>query len=241
MAKENARWGYARIQGELKKLGHDVARSTIAKTLQAHGVRPSPERPTSWRTFVKAHADTIVAMDFFTAEVWTARGLVTHYVLFALHHASRLVEIAGVTANPDSAFMAQIARNLTDGVDGFLRNRRYLILDRDSKFTTQFKRVLGDAGVKVVTTCFQAPNMNALGERFVQSIKRECLERLILFGADHLQRALKEFVAHYHLDRPHQGLGNRVLTPSASEPVKNGEVVVDERLGGLLRSYRRAA
>jgi transposase InsO family protein len=185
---------------------------------------------------VKAHADTIVAMDFFTAEVWTARGLVTHYVLFALHHASRLVEIAGVTTNPDSAFMAQVARNLTDGVDGFLRDRRYLILDRDTKFTAQFKRILDDAGIDVVTTAFQAPNMNALAERFVQSIKRECLERLILFGADHLQRALNEFVAHYHLDRPHQGLGNRVLTVSASEPSKHGEVVVDERLGGLLRS-----
>jgi transposase InsO family protein len=123
-------------------------------------------------------------MDFFTAEVWTARGLVTHYVLFVLHHASRMVEIAGVTTNPDATFMAQVARNLTAAGDGFLRDRRYLILDRNSKFTAQFRRVLQDAGVSVLTTAFQAPNMNALAERFVLSIKRECLERLILFGSD---------------------------------------------------------
>jgi transposase InsO family protein len=241
LAKENAGWGYTRIAGELRKLDHEVGRTTIAKTLADHGVRPSPERPTSWRTFLKAHAGTIAAMDFFTTEVWTARGLVTHYVLFALHHASRVVEIVGVTANPDAAFMAQVARNLTDRIDGFLRDRRYVILDRDTKFTEQFRRILGDAGIEVVTTAFQAPNMNAFAERFVQSIKRECLDSLILFGADHLQRALREFVAHYHFERPHQGLGNKVLIPSASAPSQDGEVVADERLGGLLRSYRRVA
>ena len=240
MARENARWGYARIQGELKKLGHQVARSTIAKALKDAGVPPSPGRPTSWRTFLKAHAGEIAAMDFFTAEAWTARGLMTPGIVFVIHQASRFVEVAGVTTNPDGAFMAQVARNLT-GLDGPLRDRRFLILDRDSKFTEQFRRILDDAGVAVVTTAFQAPNMNALAERFVQSIKRECLERLILFGPDHLRRALNEFVTHYRLERPHQGLGNRVLTASASEPLKDGEVVVDERLGGLLRSYRYSA
>ena len=240
MAKDNAGWGYARIQGELKKLGHSVAPSTIGKTLKAHGVPPSPERPTSWRTFLKAHSGAIAATDFFTAEVWTPRGLVTHYVLFVIHHASRLVEIAGVTDHPDGEFMAQVARNLT-GVDGNLSDRRFLILDRDTKFTAQFRRILEDAGVQVVTTAFRAPNMNAIAERFVQSVKRECLERLILFGPGHLRRALNEFVAHYRIERPHQGLGNRVLTASASEPPKDGDVVCDERLGGLLRSYRRSA
>ena len=241
MAKDNARWGYARIQGELKKLGHTVAPSTIAKTLKDHGVPPNTERPTIWRTFLKAHAGSIAAMDFFTAEVWTPRGLVTHYVLFVLHHASRMVEIAGVTTNPDANFMAQVARNLTDAKDGFLRDKQFLILDRDAKFTEQFQRILCDAGVDVVTTAYQAPNMNSLAERFVLSIKRECLNRMILFGSDHLQRALKEFVTHYRLERPHQGIGNRVLTASAAETRKDGEVVVDERLGGLLRSYRRVA
>ena len=240
LAKDNARWGYARIQGELRKLGHEVAPSTIATTLKNAGVPPSPERPTSWRTFLKAHAGSIAAMDFFTAEVWTPRGLVTHYVLFVIHHASRLVEIAGVTDHPNEEFMAQVARNLTC-VEGTLRDRRFLILDRDTKFTAQFRSILGDAGVQIVQTAFRAPNMNALAERFVQSVKRECLERLILFGPGHLRRALNQFVAHYRIERPHQGLGNRVLTASATEPPKHGDVVCDERLGGLLRSYRRSA
>lgn len=239
-ATENPGWGYTRIRGELRKLDHEVGRTTIAKTLAAHGVPPSPGRPTSWRTFLKAHANTIAAMDFFTAEVWTARGPVTHYVLFALHHATRVVEIAGITTNPDGAFMAQVARNLTDRVDGFLRNAKFLILDRDTKFTEQFRRILGDAGVEAVTTAYLAPNMNAFAERFVQSIKRERLDRLVLLGQDHLRRALNEFVAHYHIERPHQGLGNRPVTPLTG-PAGNGDVVADERLGGLLRSYRRVA
>lgn len=129
--------------------------------------------------------------------------------------------------------MAQVARNLT-GVDSDLRSRRFLILDRDTKFTAQFRRILEDAGVQVVRTAFQAPNMNAIAERFVQSVKRECLERLILFGPGHLRRALNEFVAHYRIERPHQGLGNTVLTASTSEPRKG-------RGCGLRRTTRRAA
>ncbi|MFO1052736.1 MAG: integrase core domain-containing protein [Planctomycetota bacterium] len=239
MANDNPNWGYCRIQGELRKLDHVVARSTIAKILKENGIKPSPDRPTTWRTFLRSHADVIAAVDFFTAEVWTARGLVTHYVLFVIDHASRAVEVAGVTTNPDAAFMAQVARNLTDGVDGFLRAKRFLILDRDTKFTEQFRRILGAAGVTSVTTAFQAPNMNAVAERFVLSIKRECLDRLILFGTRHLQHAVDQFVAHYNAERPHQGLGNEPITKPRVTGL--GEVVVGERLGGLLKHYHRAA
>lgn len=241
MAKDNTSWGYCRIQDELKKLGRRVARSTIAKTLKDQGVPPSPGRPTSWRTFLKAHAEVIAATDFFTVDVWTKRGLVTHYVLFVIHHASRVVEIAGVTTNPNGEFMAQVARNLTDSVDGFLRNKRFLILDRDRKFTEQFRRVLEDSGVSVVTTAYQAPDMNAVAERFVGSVKRECLDRMILFGERYLRCALQEFVEHYHRDRPHQGIRNELIAPSSGAPSTDGQVVADERLGGLLRSYRRVA
>jgi transposase InsO family protein len=234
MAKENAGWGYCRIQGEMKKLGHRLARSTIAKALKDHGIPPSPDRPTSWRTFLKSHADAIAATDFFTVDVWTKRGLVTHYVLFVIHHASRVVEVAGVTTSPNSEFMAQVAR-------GFLRGKRFLILDRDTKFTEQFRRILSDAGVEVVPIAYQAPNMNAICERWVLSAKSECLSRMILFGEGHLRRALRAFVAHYHERRPHQGLGNELITPRSGEPTSGGEVVADERLGGLLRSYRRSA
>jgi len=182
----------------------------------------------------------IAGADFFTTEVWTARGLVTHYVLFVIHHASRAVHIAGITTNPDSAFMAQIARNLTDCMDGFLLGKRYLILDLDKKFTAQFKRIQKDAGVKSVTTAYQAPNMNPIAERFVLSIKRECLDRLILFRERSLRRAVTEFAAHYHTERPHQGIGNVVIDGEAH--VSGGEVVmVHERLGGLLKHYCRTA
>ena len=241
MATDNSSWGYARIQGELKKLDHRVARSTIANVLKKHGVKPSPARPTSWRTFLRAHAEVIASADFFTAEVWTRGGLMTHYVLFVVHHATRAVQIAGITTNPDTAFMAQVARNLTDLDDGFLRKMRYLILDLDTKFTAQFKSILKGAGVEVVNTAYQAPNMNAIAERWVLSVKSECVGRLILFGETSLRRALREYGAHFHGERPHQGLGNELIPPGTTDGGRGGEVVETERLGALLRSYQRAA
>jgi len=241
MATDNSCWGYLRIRGELKKVGHTVARTTIAKTLKDNGIAPSPDRPTSWRTFLKSHADVIAAADYFTVDVWTKRGLLTHYVFFVIHHATRMVEIAGVTPNPGGNFMAQVARNLTDHVDGFLRDKKYLILDNDALLTKQFCSILGDAGCEVVRTAIQAPNMNAFAERFVQTVKRECLSKLILFGEGHLRRALSEFTAHYHEQRPHQGIDNKLINPTTGEPPDGNRVVVDERLGGLLCSYRRSA
>jgi len=241
MATDNSSWGYLRIRGEMKKVGHTVARTTIAKTLKDKGIAPSPDRPTSWKTFLKSHADVLAAADFFTVDVWTKRGLVTHYVFFVIHHATRMVEIAGVTPNPGGNFMAQVARNLTDSVDGFLRDKKFLILDNDALFTKQFCGTLEDAGVKIVRTALQAPDMNAFAERWVQTVKRECLSKLILFGEEHLRRALSEFTAHYHQDRPHQSLGNTRIAPTNDEPPNGNRVVVDERHGGLLRSYRRTA
>ena len=240
MATDNSAWGYCRIQGELRKLNHRVAPSTIAKTLKEHGIRPAPERPTSWRTFLRSHADVIAGIDFFTVEVWTARGLVTHYVLFLVHHATRAVHVASITPNPNSAFMAQVARNLTAIDPYFLRGIRFLIHDRDACFTTQFKSILKEAGIKPVPICYQAPNMNAIVERWVLSVKAECLNRMIFFGTRSLQRAIDEYCAHFHQDRPHQGLGNELITPARASNV-DGEIIKSERLGGLLHSYHRAA
>ena len=241
MATDNASWGYLRTQGEMKKVGHTVARTTIAKTLKDNGIVPSPDRPTSWSTFLKSHADVIAAADFFTVDAWTKRCLVTHYVLFVIHHATRAIHIAGVTPHPNSAFMAQIARDLTDNVDGFLRDMQFLVVDNDVLFTKQFCSILADADDEVTRTAIQAPNINAFAERWVQTVKRECLSKLILFGEGHLRRALSSFAAHYHLDRPHQGIGNERIAPSGDEPPNGDRVVVDERLGGLLRNYRRTA
>lgn len=137
MASENPAWGYDRLQGALANLGHNVSSTTVANILKRHGIEPAPERDrrTSWRTFLKAHWDVMAAADFFTIEVWTPNGLVTYYVLFVIHLATRKISIAGATPNPNGAFMMQIARNLTDEFDGFLKDSRYLIMDRDTKFT----------------------------------------------------------------------------------------------------------
>src|SRR5215831_9670706 len=215
MATENPRWGYTRIQGALKNLGHDVARNTVAKVLKDNGIPPVPDRPSSWRTFLRAHWGAIAGADFFTSEVWTPQGLVTYSTLFVIDLRSRRVHVAGSTPAPDAGFMAQAARRLTDAVDGFLAGHRVLICDRDRKWTDGFRRIVQDAGVRIVLTPIQAPNANAHAERFVRSIRGECLERLILFGERRLLRALDEFVAHYHGERNHQGLGNELITPEA--------------------------
>ena len=240
MARENPAWGYTRIQGALKNLGHEVARSTVAKVLKAHGIPPAPDRPSSWRTFLRAHWGEIAGADFFTTEVWTPRGLITYYTLFVIDLRSRRVHVAGSTPTPDASFMAQAARRLTDAVDGFLVGHQILICDRDRKWTHAFRHILQAAGVRIVLAPVQAPNANAYAERFVRSIREECLDRLIFFGERRLLRTLDAFVAHYHRERNHQGLGNELITPAAA--VAGGtQVRCRDRLGGLLRYYHRAA
>jgi len=239
MAEENPSWGYARIQGALKHLNHRVAHSTIAKVLKEHGIKPSPDRPTSWTTFVRSHAHLIAAADLFTTEVWTIRGLVRYYTLFVIDIATRRVHVAGTTTNPTSAWMEQIARNLTDCKEGFLLGRRFLITDRDSIFSPRFKSIIEVSGVEILLTAYQAPNMNAHAERFVRSIKFECLDRLIFLGQESLDRAIAEYVQHYHDERSHQGIGNDIV--SGADPQRDGEVEVRERLGGLLNYYHRRA
>ena len=240
MATENPGWGYTRIQGALKNLGHGVARSTIAKVLKDNGIVPAPERPSSWRTFLRAHWGAIAGADFFTSEVWTPRELITYYTLFVIDLRSRRVHVAGSTPTPDGWFMAQAARRLTDAVDRFLARHQVLICDRDSKWTDGFRRIVQSARVRIVLTPIQAPNANAYAEHFVRSIRAECLDRLIFFGERRLLRAVDEFVAHYHGERNHQGLSNELITPEIRS-LRGTHVRCRERLGGLLRYYRRAA
>jgi transposase InsO family protein len=240
MAMENPGWGYSRIQGALKNLDHRVARSTVAKVLKDHAIPPAPGRPSSWRTFLRAHWGGIAGADFFTTEVWTLRGLVTYYTLFVLDLGSRRVQMVGSTPNPDAAFMIQAARRLTDAVDGFLTGHRVLICDRDGKWTEAFRGVLEGVGVRVVLAPFRAPNANAYAERFVRSLREECLDRLILFGERRLREVLEEFVAHYHIERNHQGLGNDLIV-GGPKALEGAQVRCRERLGGLLRYYHRAA
>ena len=240
MVVENPTWGYTRIQGALTNVGHRVGRSTIARTLKAAGVPPVPERPTSWQTFLRAHWGAIAGADFFTTEVWTWRGLVTYYTVFVIDLASRRVQIVGSTPYPNDLFMRHIGRTLTAADVGQLRDHRILICDRDRKWSGEVRRLLGDAGIDVVLTPVRAPNANAYAERFVRSIKEECLDRMIPLGEHHFRRAVREFVAHYHGERNHQGLQN-MLIAGALAPDAAGRVHRRPRLGGLLNYYERAA
>jgi putative transposase len=165
---------------------------------------------------------------------------VTYYTLFVIDLRSRRVHVAGSTPTPDAWFMAQAARRLTDVVDGFLVGHRVLICDRDRKWTDEFRRIVQDAGMRIALMPVQGPNANAYAERFVRSIREECLDRLILFGERRLLRAVDEFVAHYHRERNHQGLGNELITP-ATAVARGTRVRCRDRLGGLLRYYHRAA
>ena len=242
MANENPTWGYTRIRGGLKHLGHDLARNTIKAILKDHGIEPAPERRTKmpWKTFLAAHWDALAAADFFTVEVLTMAGLVRYVVLFVMKLKTRTVEVAGITRQPGGSWMTQVARNLTDADDGFLRGMEYLILDRDPLYTAAFRDLLRDSGVKPLLLPARSPNLNAFAERFVGSIKSECLDRIVPLGEKHLRAAVRAFVDHYHEERPHQGLGNELIAPKTTS-LGPGPVRCRERLGGVLKFYDREA
>ena len=243
LAGENRDWGYRRIQGALSNLGHEIARSTIAAILERHGLEPAPERnrKTTWKEFLERHWDLIVATDFFTVEVWTRRGLQRFMVLFFIDLATRKVEIAGIAPVVNGLWMNQVARNLTDAVDGVLAGKRYLIHDRDPLFTTEFLQTLESAGVKSVKLPPRSPNLNPHAERFVRSIKESYLDRLIVFGEASLRTAVQNFVEHYHAERNHQGLRNKIICPEAGHLGASGAIQRRQRLGGMLNYYYRDA
>jgi len=179
-ATENRLWGYERIEGELGKLGHRVARTTVANIIRENGFEPAPSRSkrTTWAEFLKMHWDSIAAMDFFTVEVWTAKGLTRLHVLFVIDLCTRRVEIAGISSAPHGAWVERTLRRQLDDFDGFLRNHNYLIHDRDPLFTKSMIEMLASGGVKSVKLPPKSPNLNAYAERFVRSIKQECLNRI---------------------------------------------------------------
>jgi putative transposase len=195
----------------------------------------------SWETFLKAHWGAIVATDFFSVEVLTRTGLVRYFVLFIIELQSRRVAIAGIAKQPDGAWMKQIARNLTDVDDGALTQSCFLIHDRDPLFTDAFREVLKSTGVKTVKLPARSPNLNAYAERFVRSIKSECLAQIIPLGERHLRTAVKEYTEHYHFERNHQGLNNQLIEKPRGEPNRSIAVGCQERLGGILKYYYRCA
>ncbi len=238
LARENPRWGYQRIAGELRKLGVVVSPSTVRRILAAAGLDPAPRRsgPT-WRDFLRTQAASIVALDFFTVETAFLRR---YYVLFLIEVASRRVHFAGCTTNPTGQWVTQQARNLS--FSGSLAGVRFVIHDRDSKFSAAFDEVLRTDGATVILTPPRAPRANAYAERFVRTARTECLDWLLILGRRHLDLVMRVFTEHYNRERPHRALGLVPPVPAQSGlPPPAGPVGRRDRLGGLLHEYRRAA
>jgi len=240
LARENARWGYVRIQGELRKLGVQIGATTIRRILRAHGLGPAPRRSgPSWSEFLKAQADGMLACDFFTVETLRLRTL---YVLFFIELHTRRVHVAGVTAHPDSAWVSQQARNLAYSFEDRPTPVRFLIRDRDAKFSGPFDEVFRTEGVTIVRTPIRAPRANAFAERWVRTVRTECLDWTLVRGRRHLERVLRIYAEHYNAERPHRGLG--LARPSGEvAPDRPSGATVQRRavLGGLINEYRWTA
>ena len=241
MARDNPSWGYRRIHGELTGLGHKLAPSTVWQILKDAGIDPAPRRAgQSWRAFLDAQAKTILAVDFFHADTVFLRRL---YVLFFIEHGTRRVHLAGITAHPTGEWVTQQARNLLmnleDHADGF----RFLIRDRDTKFTAVFDAVFTAVGVRIIKTPIRAPRANAIAERWISSARRECLDRMLITGERHLQLVLNEYVEHYNVHRPHRTLCHS--PPAGRERLStmgpNVRVLRRDRLGGLIHEYSQVA
>src|SRR5450759_2215959 len=241
LGRENPRWGYQRIRGELLKLGIRVSATTVRTILLRSGLNPAPRRtgPT-WTEFLRSQAAGILATDFFTVETI---GLKTLYVLFFIELSTRRARLAGVTEHPDSAWVTQQARNLA--IEERLSGVRFLVRDRDAKFSGSFDAVLRAEGVRVIRTPIRAPRANAFAERFVRTVREECLDHLLIYGPRHLERVLQAYVAHYLEERPHRGLSLAVpagyRTPQHVRGTTQPPIQRRDVLGGLIHEYRRAA
>jgi putative transposase len=237
-ARENPGWGYPRIAGELLKLGLRVSPSTVRRILLANRLGPAPRRSgPSWRQFLRQQAASVLACDFFTVETISLRRV---YVLFFIELGSRHVHLAGSTTNPAGAWVTQQARNLS--FTGLFERVRFLIHDRDSKFAAAFDEVFRSEGIKVIETPIRAPQANAYAERFVRTVRAECLDWLLIIGRRHLETVLRIYTAHHNRERPHRALA--LLSPdstNADPPPSGGAIKRRDRLGGLIHEYHRPA
>ena len=243
LARENPGWGYQRIKGELLRLGVQLSATAIRTTLRRHGLDPAPRRAaSSWRAFLRQQAARIVAGDFFTVDTVWLRRL---YVLFFIEHQTRRVHLAGVTANPNGAWVTQQARNLLLVLGEQGRRVRFLLHDRDAKFSRSFDDVFRSEGGQVLTTPVRAPKANAYAERWVRTVRTECLDWLLVLGQAHLERILRVYAAHYNAHRPHRALRLEPPLRQAGLTAVDGHQSPRERrrdlLGGLIHEYRRAA
>ena len=244
LAKENPSWGYRRIQGELATIGIAIAASSVWAILKRNDVEPSPRRsgPT-WAEFLAAQAQGLIACDFFSVDTVLLRRL---YVLFFIHHDTRLVRIAGVTARPATDWVTQQARNVSMELADQAATVKSLIRDRDTKFTKSFDAVFAAEGLRIIKSPVRAPRANAIGERVVGTIRRECLDRMLILGRRHLEAVLREYVEHYNQHRPHRSLIQRAPSTSGATPALIGDLDLaklrrTDRLGGLIHEYRLAS
>jgi transposase InsO family protein len=241
LARENPRWGYLRIVGELKKLGVLVSKTSVATVLRRHGVPPAPRRegPT-WTQFLSAQAKGIVATDFFHVDTVLLRR---YYVLFVIELERRVVHVLGATTNPDGPWVTQVARNFASDLEDAGRRFRFLIRDRDTKFTVSFDEVFASIGVETIRTPIRSPRANAYAERFVRTIRQECLDHLLIVSRQHLESVLDKYVQHYNQARPHRGLhlGQPIPRSLPLPPIDDGTVTRVDILGGIIHEYERAA
>jgi putative transposase len=241
MAKENPTWGYRRVHGELCRLGYKIGASTVWSILQCAGVDPAPQRTAvSWRQFLRAQAKGVLAVDFFTVDTMFLKRL---YVLFVIEVATRRVYVLGVTAHPSGEWVAQQARNLFMALDNRLGQFRFLVRDRDAKFTAAFDAVFVAEAIQVLRTPVRAPQANAYAERWVGTVRREVLDRMLIVGGRQLQAVLAEYVDHYNGHRPHRALGLAPPLGPAEPPVvlTTRRVLRRDRLGGLIHEYAQVA
>ena len=246
LARENPTWGADRIQGELRKLGYHLSDTSVENILKDHGIEPQPKREksgSSWAEFLKAHWECLAATDFTTVDVWTPSGLKTIYLLFVMELKTRKVQYLGGTEHPNEAWMREAVERAT-GEDGLLGGDSHptiLIHDRDTKFSEAFTDQLKDKCVQCIKLPPKSPNLNAHMERFMGSYKRELARRMIFFGKQMLDYATEQYLTHYHRERPHQGLDNELIIPLERPPDPEGNIHVEKRLGGMLKSYTRRA
>lgn len=233
-------WGYTRVLGELKKLGFSkISRATVKRILERNGYDPL-EPDDTWRKFLKRHWETLWACDFLSKDVLTPLGVKTYFIFFAIQVATRRVVVTGICTHPDAAWMNQQARNLSMHFQEIGSFPTVLLRDGDGKFQCRFDEFLALDGVRVLKIPAHSPNLNAYAERWVQSFKFECLNHFVVFGESHLRYIIREYLTYYNTLRPHQGVDNNTLVESG-KPSAKGEVLCDEKLGGILRHYYREA